>query len=66
MEIKRSGSQASVPGPAEHFTGTVRIDPLYPVGQTLIVTFGSGLHQRWWLEKVTEEQYGARSPAGPT
>ena len=131
MEIKRSGSQPSQKGPAEHFTGTVRIDPLFqaappgraggayvtfepcsrsdwhthPLGQTLIVTSGCGLHQRWggpvesirpgdvvtvspgekhwhgaspttamthiaiqealdgkaveWLEKVTDEQYGA-------
>ena len=29
MEIKRSGSQPSVPGPADWFTGTVRIDPLF-------------------------------------
>ncbi len=29
MEIKRSGSQPSQVGPAEHFTGTVRIDPLF-------------------------------------
>jgi hypothetical protein len=29
MEIKRSGSQTSQKGPAEHFTGTVRIDPLF-------------------------------------
>jgi quercetin dioxygenase-like cupin family protein len=28
MEIKRSGSQHSGKGPAEYFTGTVRIDPL--------------------------------------
>ena len=73
MELKKSGSQASQKGPAEHFTGTVRIDPLFqagppgraggayvtfepcsrsdwhthPLGQTLIVTFGCGLHQRW-------------------
>ena len=25
MEIKRNGSQASVPGPAEYFTGRVRV-----------------------------------------
>ena len=30
MEIKRSGSQPSAKGPAEWFTGTVRIDPLFP------------------------------------
>src|SRR5512140_327666 len=28
MEIKRNGSQPPTPGEAEHFTGTVRIDPL--------------------------------------
>ena len=28
MEIKRNGSQPSAKGPAEWFTGTVRIDPL--------------------------------------
>src|SRR3954453_14136382 len=28
MEIKRSGSQPSGKGPADYFTGTVRIDPL--------------------------------------
>jgi quercetin dioxygenase-like cupin family protein len=73
MEIKKSGTQSSLRAPAEHFTGTVRIDPLFqavapargggayvtfepcsrsdwhthPLGQTLIVTFGCGLHQRW-------------------
>jgi quercetin dioxygenase-like cupin family protein len=29
MEIKRSGAQPSGKGPAEYFTGTVRIDPLF-------------------------------------
>jgi quercetin dioxygenase-like cupin family protein len=29
MDIKRSGSQSSGLGPAEYFTGTVRIDPLF-------------------------------------
>jgi hypothetical protein len=29
MEIKRNGTQASVKGPADWFTGTVRIDPLF-------------------------------------
>jgi hypothetical protein len=28
-QLKRSGSQASGKGPAEYFTGTVRIDPLF-------------------------------------
>src|SRR3954454_18743481 len=30
MDVKRSGSQPSGKGPAEWFTGTVRIDPLFP------------------------------------
>lgn len=29
MDIKRNGSQSSVRGPSEWFTGTVRIDPLF-------------------------------------
>jgi len=29
MDIKPSGSQASAKGPAEYFTGTVRVDPLF-------------------------------------
>src|SRR5207237_9550288 len=29
MEIKRVGTQASTKGPADWFTGTVRIDPLF-------------------------------------
>jgi quercetin dioxygenase-like cupin family protein len=29
MEIKRAGSQPSGKGPADYFTGTVRIDPLF-------------------------------------
>jgi quercetin dioxygenase-like cupin family protein len=72
MKIKRAGSQPSSKGPAEWFTGTVRIDPLFqadtparaagasvtfepgartawhshPLGQTLIITAGSGRAQR--------------------
>jgi quercetin dioxygenase-like cupin family protein len=73
LEIGRSGSQPSAKGPAEYFTGAVRVDPLFParapartsgghvtfepaartawhthpLGQTLIVTSGSGWLQRW-------------------
>ena len=73
MNITRSGSQPSGRGPAENFTGAVRVDPLFtapdparvagasvtfepgahtawhthPLGQTLIVTAGCGLAQRW-------------------
>jgi quercetin dioxygenase-like cupin family protein len=72
MEIQRIGSQPSGKGPADWFTGTVRIDApfdrsdparvsgasvtfepgartawhTHPLGQTLIVTAGSGRAQR--------------------
>jgi hypothetical protein len=29
MEIKRNGSRPSTKGPADYFTGTVRVDPLF-------------------------------------
>ncbi len=52
MEIKRAGSQPSTKGPAEYFTGTVRIDPLISppdparVSMTL-VTFEPGARTAW-------------------
>ena len=80
MDIKRNGSQPSIQGQPEYFTGNVRIDPLFqapdpartsvasvtfelgartawhshPLGQTLIVTAGSGLVQSWGepVEKI--------------
>ena len=36
MEIKRSGSQSSSKGPAEYFTGTVRIDPLFEAREYVV------------------------------
>jgi quercetin dioxygenase-like cupin family protein len=52
MEIKRSGSQPSSKGPAEYFTGTVRIDPLLqaPAPARLFgasVTFEPGARTAW-------------------
>jgi quercetin dioxygenase-like cupin family protein len=73
ITITRSWSQPSAKGPAEHFTGSVRIDTLFqahgpsrttggritfepgartawhshPLGQTHIVTAGSGRVQHW-------------------
>jgi quercetin dioxygenase-like cupin family protein len=73
ISITRSCSQPSDKGPAERFTGSVRIVPLFqasvssrmsgnnvtfepgartawhthPLGQTLIVTYGSGWIQQW-------------------
>ena len=31
MDIRRAGSQASLKGPEDWFTGTVRVDPLFPI-----------------------------------
>ena len=52
MDIKRSGSQPSAKGPAEYFTGTVRIDPLFEAhdrARTLgaSVTFEPGARTAW-------------------
>jgi quercetin dioxygenase-like cupin family protein len=105
MDIKRSGSQPSAKGPAEYFTGIVRIDPLFeahdpartlgasvtfepgartawhthPLGQTLIVTAGCGLAQRWggaiepirpgdvvWFEPGEKHWHGATSTTAMT
>jgi quercetin dioxygenase-like cupin family protein len=52
MEIRRSGSQPSGQGPADWFTGTVRIDPLFPVTPPAraagnAVTFEPGARTAW-------------------
>ncbi len=52
MEIKRVGSQPSTKGPAEWFTGTVRIDPLIqPVEPSRVasasVTFEPAARTAW-------------------
>src|SRR5437879_10655099 len=52
MEIKRSGSQPSGKGPSDWFTGTVRIDPLFPVTPPAraagnAVTFEPGARTAW-------------------
>lgn len=91
ISITRSGSQPSVKGPAEYFTGSVRVDYLFkaqepsrtsgayvtfepgartawhthPLGQTLIVTAGSGWVQQWGSQ-IQEIRQGdvVRIPAG--
>ncbi|HSB80922.1 MAG TPA: carboxymuconolactone decarboxylase family protein [Candidatus Methylomirabilis sp.] len=52
MDIKRSGSQPSGKGPAEYFTGTVRIDPLFQAPEPArvfgaSVTFEPGARTAW-------------------
>jgi quercetin dioxygenase-like cupin family protein len=52
MEIARNGSQPSRKAPAEYFTGTVRIDPVFPVREPSrvsagCVTFEPGARTAW-------------------
>ena len=47
MELKRSGSQPSGKGPAEWFTGTVRIDPLFTAPDPARAN-GGACHLRAW------------------
>jgi hypothetical protein len=46
MDIKRNGSQPSGKGPADWFTGTVRIDPLFQVPDPARVSGASGARER--------------------
>ena len=52
MDIKKIGSQPSAKGPADYFTGTVRIDPLFQVKDPAraagnSVTFEPGARTAW-------------------
>ena len=52
MEIRRSGSQPSGKGPAEWFTGSVRVDPLFSPPDparvaAALVTFEPGARTAW-------------------
>jgi quercetin dioxygenase-like cupin family protein len=52
MDIKRNGSQPSAKGPADWFTGTVRIDPLFQASDPAraagaCVTFEPGARTAW-------------------
>jgi quercetin dioxygenase-like cupin family protein len=52
MEIRRNGSQPAAKGPAEHFTGAVRIDPLFEAPEPArvrgaSVTFEPGARTAW-------------------
>lgn len=52
--ISRAGSQPSAKGPAEYFTGNVRIDPLFPANDSAhfsgaYVTFEPGARSAWHI-----------------
>ena len=57
MEIKRSGSQPSSKGPADWFTGLVRIDPLFEAPEparvrSASVTFEPGARTAWHTQPL--------------
>jgi quercetin dioxygenase-like cupin family protein len=57
MELKRCGSQASMKGPSEWFTGEVRIDPLFQATEPsrvsgASVTFEPGARSAWHTHPV--------------
>ncbi len=52
QQITRAGEQSSVAGPAEFFTGRVRLDPVWPADKTIntsggLVTFEPGARSAW-------------------
>jgi quercetin dioxygenase-like cupin family protein len=52
QQISRAGSQASVAGPGDYFTGRVRVDPLFPAtgennASGAYVTFEAGARSAW-------------------
>jgi len=57
MEITRAGSQSSNKGPADWFTGTVRIDPLFQAkaparAAAATVTFEPGARTAWHIHPL--------------
>ncbi|MEX2215194.1 MAG: cupin domain-containing protein [Phycisphaeraceae bacterium] len=76
MEIKRTGSQPSRQGPADYFTGSVRIDPLIdtpPPARVAAaqVTFQPGARTAWHTHPlgqtliITAGRGRAQREAGP-
>jgi quercetin dioxygenase-like cupin family protein len=62
MEIKRIGSQPSGKGPADWFTGTVRIDPLFQAPDPALVagasvTFEPGARTAWHTHPLGQTIY---------
>src|SRR5438270_13828721 len=57
MDITRNGSQPSGKGPAEYFTGTVRVDPLFTAADPARVvganvTFEPGARSAWHTQPL--------------
>ena len=69
MEIKRIGSQPSVKGPSEWFTGAVRIDPLFQATapalvQGASVTFEPGARTAWHTHPLVRLSSSRLAAAG--
>ncbi|TWG79059.1 quercetin dioxygenase-like cupin family protein [Cupriavidus gilardii J11] len=52
QQITRAGAQPSVAGPADYFTGRVRVDPVWPADKHInasggLVTFEPGARSAW-------------------
>lgn len=52
QQVTRAGSQPSAAGPADYFTGRVRVDPVWPANAQInasggIVTFEPGARSAW-------------------
>ena len=64
MEIKRIDSQPTSKGPAEWFTGSVRIQPMFesgasPTAAMTHIAIQEALEGKvvQWMEHVTDEEY---------
>jgi quercetin dioxygenase-like cupin family protein len=62
QQITPAGSQPSAAGPAEFFTGRVRVDPVWPASETLnasgaVVTFEPGARSAWHTHPAGQRLY---------
>jgi len=69
MEIRKRGSHSSGNGPAEYFTGTVRVDPLFEAHDParalcVSVTFEPGARTAWHAQM--QKGRIASCPSSPT
>ena len=67
MDIKKNGSQPSNKGPADYFTGTVRIDPLFQAKEPAravgaSVTFEPGARTRCTAHASTPRRSESETP----
>jgi len=70
MEIKRPGTRPSAQGPADWFTGSVRIDPLFPATAPAraagnSVTFEPGARTAWHTHPLGQNLIVTAGCGGP-